>query len=411
MCRMKLRFFRRKNVYVPTTAGWLLLLILLLIISWGVLQSIYPFLSKPRKAVSDILVVEGWLPDNGLRDAIDYYRAHGYKKMIITGIPITQWTYTSPHSNMADASAETMRRMLFRDTIYTVSIPSNIYRDRTYATAVALKMRFEEWNLPQDQSFDLYSMGAHARRSWNMFRKAFPDTHIGLLVATDLSFEPETWYKSSRGFRTVFSEWISYWYTTFAFFPDESAFRAKIIAGRYSDSIVEKRLKKDNNFANPEKTPLNPDQLPTFEGLHYFAPDIAFRFKARFETDTTEAPFRMPTTTSRQPLYRKYGKISFSHGDTALVLTAYQNLDYLAANPGYNKLFVPFKDLTNGHATYGGGRYLDVEIPLSDSLTLDFNDAYNPYCVYNEKWSCPIPPEENHLKVHIRAGELNFPHK
>lgn len=408
---MKFRLFVWKNVLVPTAAGWLLILALFVAFFWFTLQSIYPFLSLTKKPVSDLLVVEGWLPDNGLREAIDYYRANGYKRMIITGIPITQWTYTSPHTNMADASAETMRRMLFRDTIYTVSIPSNIYRDRTYATAVALKMRFEEWGLPSKQPFDLYSMGAHARRSYNMFRKAFPDTPIGLLVATDMSFDPETWYKTSRGFRTVFSEWISYWYTALAFFPNEAEFRQRIILGRYADEIITHRLKKDNDLANPEKSPLKAEQIPLFEGLAYYYPDITFRVSARFEIDTTDQPFRMPTTTSRLPLYRKYGQIIFNIGDTSFVLTAFQNLDYLAANPDYNKLFIPFKDYTNGEETYGGGRYLDIDIPLSDTLWLDFNYAYNPYCAYSERWSCPIPPDENSLTVYIRAGEKNFPLK
>ncbi|MCE1200576.1 MAG: DUF1684 domain-containing protein [Bacteroidia bacterium] len=408
---MKFRLFVRKNVVVPTAAGWLLILALFVAFFWFTLQSIYPFLSRTKKTVSDLLVVEGWLPDNGLREAIDYYRANGYKRMIITGIPITQWTYTSPHTNMADASAETMRRMLFRDSIYTVSIPSNIYRDRTYATAVALKMRFEEWGFPSNQPFDLYSMGAHARRSYNMFRKAFPDTPIGLLVATDMSFDPETWYKTSRGFRTVFSEWISYWYTALAFFPNEAEFRQRIILGRYADEIITHRLKKDNDLANPEKSPFKAEQIPLFEGLAYYYPDISFRVSALFEIDTTGQPFRMPTTTSRLPLYRKYGRLIFNIGDTSLVLTAFQNLDYLAANPGYNKLFIPFKDYTNGEETYGGGRYLDIDIPLSDTLSLDFNYAYNPYCAYSERWSCPIPPDENSLTVYIMAGEKNFPLK
>jgi len=408
---MKLRFFVRKTLYVPTAAGWLIILAVFAGFFWLTLTGIYPFLARPKKPVSDILVVEGWLPDNGLREAIEFYRSNGYTRIIITGIPITQWTYSSPHTNMADASAETMRRMHFRDSIYTVSIPSNIYRDRTYATAVALRMRFEEWGLPENQPFDLYSMGAHARRSWNMFRKAFPDTQIGLLVATDLSFDPETWYKTSRGFRTVFSEWISYWYTAFAFFPDQHEFRKRILEGRYADAIIAQRLKKDNDFANPEKSPLSKEQLPLFNGLAYYDPDPAYKLQARFETDTSGQAFRMPTTTSRLPLYRKYGRILFNLGDTALALTAFQNLDYLKTNPEYRKLFVPFKDFTNGEETYGGGRYLDVEIPQSDSMIIDFNHAYNPYCAYSDRWSCPIPPDENSLKVYIRAGEKNFPLK
>jgi uncharacterized protein (DUF1684 family) len=68
-------------------------------------------------------------------------------------------------------------------------------------------------------------------------------------------------------------------------------------------------------------------------------------------------------------------------------------------------LFIPFRDLTSGKESYGGGRYIDTEIPAGETLILDFNRAYNPYCAYSHRYSCPIPPEENTLKVEIRAGE------
>ncbi|MBZ0243452.1 MAG: DUF1684 domain-containing protein, partial [Bacteroidales bacterium] len=86
----------------------------------------------------------------------------------------------------------------------------------------------------------------------------------------------------------------------------------------------------------------------------------------------------------------------------------FQNLDILEKNPDYKGLFVPFKDKTNGKISYGGGRYLDIEIPESAQLILDFNNAYNPYCAYNSKWSCPIPPYENHLKISICAGVKKY---
>ncbi|MBU1369169.1 MAG: DUF1684 domain-containing protein, partial [Bacteroidetes bacterium] len=118
--------------------------------------------------------------------------------------------------------------------------------------------------------------------------------------------------------------------------------------------------------------------------------------------------FRMATTTDRMPEYRKYGTLQFSKADTLLTLTAYQNLDMLKKNSTYKGLFIPFKDKTNGKLTYGGGRYLDVDIPENQTLTIDFNRAYNPYCAYDSKWSCPIPPYENHLQVSILAGEKKF---
>jgi uncharacterized protein (DUF1684 family) len=82
-------------------------------------------------------------------------------------------------------------------------------------------------------------------------------------------------------------------------------------------------------------------------------------------------------------------------------------------------LFVPFKDATSGHETYGGGRYLfdtakntdglvlELEVGSQD-VTIDFNYAYNPSCVYSARWACPLAPPENVLKVAIRAGEQTY---
>ena len=71
-------------------------------------------------------------------------------------------------------------------------------------------------------------------------------------------------------------------------------------------------------------------------------------------------------------------------------------------------LFLPFTDLTSGVESYGGGRYIDLEATDKDTMIVDFNQAYNPYCAYNEKYSCPIVPEENDLKVEIKAGVKAF---
>jgi uncharacterized protein len=402
-------FFRRKEVYAPTFLGVILILLLGFSISFVLLRSTYKFLAQNAKPVSKILVVEGWIPESGLKNAINYYREHNYEHMVLTGVPITQWTYSSPFSNMADASKETMRRFYFLDSIYTATIPNTILRDRTYATAVALKMTFEEWDT-QPESFDLYSMGAHSRRSYLMFRKAFPEMKIGLIADTDLSFDHENWYKTSRGFRIVFSELISFFYSRLFFFPDENEFRKSILEGRYFDEIISSRFEKDRYFEDTLTSPLKKSEIEKFRGIDYFDVDDNFRVEALFKTDTTEIPFNMPTTTERQPLYRKYGTLSFILNDTVYNLTAFQNLEILKNKPDYKGLFIPFKDLSNNVYTYGGGRYLDIEIPDSDTTILDFNKVYNPYCAYDERWSCPLPPPENYLKTAILAGEKKYFH-
>lgn len=119
----------------------------------------------------------------------------------------------------------------------------------------------------------------------------------------------------------------------------------------------------------------------------------------------------MKTTTERLPVYDKYGTLTFELDDKTYKLSVYQSHS-LRNNKKYkNYLFLPFTDLTNGNETYGGGRYIDFTIPDSDVVVIDFNKAYNPYCVYSDKYSCPIPPKENHLPIKITAGIKNYKDK
>ena len=78
-------------------------------------------------------------------------------------------------------------------------------------------------------------------------------------------------------------------------------------------------------------------------------------------------------------------------------------------NPDYfDYLFLPFLDLTNGKTTYSGGRYIDLRIPEGDTIIIDFNKAFNPYCAYSHHYSCPVVPSENYLDFEVRAGVKKF---
>lgn len=149
---------------------------------------------------------------------------------------------------------------------------------------------------------------------------------------------------------------------------------------------------------------LTAQEANAFQGVAYFEIDTVFRVAAQFREKKGKW-FEMPTTTARKPIYRKYGTIEFVLNKQTFQLTVYQN-KALRTKAGFeNYLFIPFKDATNEHETYGGGRYLDFTIPTSKTLIVDFNSAYNPYCAYASRYSCPIPPQENYLLVEIRAGE------
>jgi len=135
---------------------------------------------------------------------------------------------------------------------------------------------------------------------------------------------------------------------------------------------------------------------------------MAFVVKATFVPTPGQKSFEMPTTTERKPRYRKEGELHFVLQNDSLKLSVYRNLE-LSKRPGFeNYLFLPFTDSTNGFESYGGGRYLDLQGPLSDTIIIDFNKAYNPYCAYNHRYSCPIPPQENHLPLRIEAGVLSY---
>lgn len=166
----------------------------------------------------------------------------------------------------------------------------------------------------------------------------------------------------------------------------------------YRDSI-------DRVFADPELSILPDDVLQDFVGIDYFPYAEEFRITARFKRIKRGKVFAMKTTTDRLPEYMPYGELSFKLKGEKVRLTVYQNVE-LTKKVGFEDyLFLPFTDETNTSSTYGGGRYLDFRQGDMDKQTVvDFNRCYNPYCVYSKKYSCPIPPKENHVNLAIEAG-------
>ncbi|MDO9274792.1 MAG: DUF1684 domain-containing protein [Lutibacter sp.] len=159
-------------------------------------------------------------------------------------------------------------------------------------------------------------------------------------------------------------------------------------------------------FADAAKSPLSEKDLKTFKALEFFDIDEKYNIEADFELTPNTPIFEMPTTTDRLPLYRKYGIARFTLDGKKMELAIYQNQQLMTTVEYAEHLFLPFNDTTNGTLTYGGGRYIDLEIPAEGSkkIRIDFNKAYNPYCAYNHTFSCPIPPSENNLPVAIPVG-------
>lgn len=166
------------------------------------------------------------------------------------------------------------------------------------------------------------------------------------------------------------------------------------------------RKLKDDHFRQDAGSPLSPELKKTFTGLNYFPENDALNLT--LDLERYEAPEHVEMQTSKGDVrdYIRVGQIRFSVDQDQVSLQVYESED----DPG--SYFVPFIDATAPRETYGAGRYLEPERVGHDRLLVDFNLAYNPYCVYDyARWSCPIPPTENRLSVRIEAGEKNFePH-
>ena len=155
------------------------------------------------------------------------------------------------------------------------------------------------------------------------------------------------------------------------------------------------------------QSPLSSSQKDEFEELDYYAENADLIVVPEIEGFPEDEPhIEMETSTGETRHYRRWAKATFEVDGQEASLIIY-------SDPWGESLFLPFKDATNGNETYGAGRYLDSDRPgimltADNQLQLDFNFAYNPYCAYNDAFSCPLPPRENWLKVPIQAGEKSF---
>lgn len=167
----------------------------------------------------------------------------------------------------------------------------------------------------------------------------------------------------------------------------------------YVKSLQTIRQEKDIAFKMEDSSPI--EDKKTFDGLRYFFPDENFKVQARFEPVTDSVKITIMRNDGASDTYLKFGKAVFELNNREHKVLLLKNL----SPSGKNHLFLPFSDLTAGRETYPGGRYLDLKMPKDGKIELDFNLAYNPYCVYNYRYSCPLPPKENFIETEIKAGE------
>ena len=175
---------------------------------------------------------------------------------------------------------------------------------------------------------------------------------------------------------------------------------AGLLPGVERKQLIEFRTQKDHFFRHDPDSPIPEHLRASFNGLDYYPPDPTLDLELDIEPADGNRVL-LETSDGAQRRYRKAVKVHFEVDGEMVELTL------LAADSGHDHgLFLPFRDATSGKETYGAGRYLDVDAPTGGKVRIDFNLAYSPSCAYDDRYSCPLPPVENWLKVPIRAGEM-----
>ena len=167
------------------------------------------------------------------------------------------------------------------------------------------------------------------------------------------------------------------------------------------DALEAYRREKDEAFRLDPDSPLDSVQRRSFSGLPYFPPNAELDLVLDLEELEPKTTIEMQTTTGDVRLYERFGRVTVEVDGQKVHLTVFRS---------GGDLFLPFADALAGKETYGAGRYLEPERMSDGRLHIDFNLAYNPYCAYGPRWSCPITPAENRLAIPIRAGEKIFEH-
>ena len=179
------------------------------------------------------------------------------------------------------------------------------------------------------------------------------------------------------------------------------------IAVNTMDPIVSQREARDEAFRSSPDSPIPVQDRNSFQKLEYYPVNEALKFSVRLQRYSRPKQVRLGTNTGEIRSGLRYGYFEFVVEGQTCRLHVYRLEDVASSNSP--NLFIPFRDATSGSETYAPGRYMDLTENTSGTYELDFNRAYNPYCAYNDAYSCPFPPEENTLPVPIRAGEKKYP--
>lgn len=215
----KLNLIKRKEIWVITIKGWLVIAAICMITLGFFVKFVHPFFTVTDPIRGKILVVEGWLPRYAIESAIQEFKAHGYKKIITTGGPISSRLPCGEYKNYAELASAVLQD-LHVDPERIIAVPApDAKKDRTYVAARALKRWFDQ-NERQRESLDIITLGLHARRSLILHKMALgANVAVGVISVPDRGYDPNRWWRYSQGVKNVINEVIGYIYTRFIFRP------------------------------------------------------------------------------------------------------------------------------------------------------------------------------------------------
>jgi hypothetical protein len=202
-----------------TWLGWLLMILLMAGGLFAFLANLYPFLAPDKAPHDGVMIVEGWIHDFALDEAVIMYRTGNYSKIVCTGIPIETGSYIQQFKSYPEMTAARLKKMGIPDDQIVVTVADENRKDRTYLAAVAMREAIIAYNITESD-LHLVTVGPHGRRSRMLFQKALgKEYNLGVTCIDELTYDAENWYTCSEGVRSVISELIAYTYARFFFHP------------------------------------------------------------------------------------------------------------------------------------------------------------------------------------------------
>lgn len=211
--------FKRREKWTLSFRGWLALMAVVAIAGAVLFFNVHPFLAVTQRVDTEYLVIEGWIPNYALEESIAEFKSKPYRQIFTVGAAPLTSIHAEEGDTLAVGAYERLKWLGMNPDLMK-PVPAYVkYRNRTFQSAVALRKWIEENHLPVN-SFNLVTLGAHARRSRLLFEEAFGGrARVGIISVEDREYEPKRWWKYSEGVREVMSEGISYLYARFLFHP------------------------------------------------------------------------------------------------------------------------------------------------------------------------------------------------